>query len=284
MKEPKKSPKRRGKLAIWWPRKLWRGAVAVVEDHPRTTLLVLLVGVGFTYFYGAHLRGMVHLKESFARWRIERFGGEHRVDRSVQIYDVLLSFEPSPLDRLDVVSMSSVHIGGRSFGEELQAIVDEPGGRVRVVTLDPRMSASDHPRHEEFVALGRAFGQEPWVFAAKVWHSVATLIELEERMGDGFEVRFVSEGLADANPPFLSPGRSAHAYHSADPDARVDIIVPRPGTPDGHDSLAHPAKIIRNRPEDADVVRFTGAFDSLWASGQALDGALKTELLERLDG
>ncbi len=284
MSESDKRMEKKGTLAISGSRRLWKGVVAWVEDHPKTSLAALFLGLGFVYFYGVQLRGVSHLRESFARWRMERFGGVHTVDRSVQIYDVLLSFEPAPFDRLDVVSMSSVHIGGRSFVEELGAIVEEPGGRVRVVTLDPRMSSAAHPRHGDFVALGRAFGQEPWVFAAKVWHSAATMIDLEDRLGDGFEVRFVSAGLPEAHAPFFSFGRSAHAYRSADPSRRVDVVVARPGSPDGSDSLTHPAEIIRNRPQHATVLRFTAAFEALWGTGVPLDGALKTELLKHLDG
>jgi len=257
--------------------------VAWVEDHPKTAIAGLLGLLGLLYFYAVPLRGLAHARESFARWRIERFGGVHQVDRSVQIYDVLLSFEPRPLDRLDVVSLFSNHVGGRSFEQELEAVVGA-GGHVRVVTLDPRMGDESHPRHAAFAALGRAFGQEPWLFEANVWHSTATLVALQERLGERFEIRFTTDGLPDARAPFFTHGRSAHSYSSSKPKRRLDVIVPRPESPDGADSLAHPAMVIRNRPDHPEVKKYTAALEALWGASAPLDDALKSQLVARFDG
>ena len=249
-----------------------------------TTVGLALFATALVLFYTISLNGWTHAKESFARWRIEHFGGVHEVDRSVQIYDVLLSFQPEPLDRLDVVSLFSNHVGGRTFEKELEDVVKRGGGQVRVVTLDPRMGSPDHPRYAEFAALGEAFGQEPWLFAANVRHSAATLVALEARLGDGFEVRFTQEGLPDANPPFLTYGRSAQMYFAEKPSRRLDVIVPRPDSPDGVDSLAHPAFVIRDRPDHPMVVKYKTAFETLWESGIRLDEELTTALIATFDG
>ena len=110
------------------------------------------------------------------------------------------------------------------------------------------------------------------------------MVALRQRLGEKFQIRFTTTGLPDAHAPFFTHGRSALPYSSAKPNRRLDVIVPRPATPDGADSLAHPALVIRNRPNHELVKKYTAAFDTLWEAASPIDESLKSALIAHFDG
>lgn len=275
---------RTGTLKPPWARQQWRKVVVVVEDHPKSTLSVVLVGLVFVIFYGTQLRGLAHFRESFSRWRVESFGGVHRVERAVRMSDVLLSFRARDYDRLDVLSLTSIHFGGIAFREELEAITRR-GGIIRVVMMDPRLSDDGSEKKEAFGKLAEEFGQDREEFRARCWYSTAVILRLSRQLGENLQVRLVSEPIPGSSAPYFSPGRSAHAYMASDPSNRMDIIIPRPDSPSGTDTFTHPASIILDRPDgNPDVDRFTTAFEKAWDGAEVLDETLTQELLKHVNG
>lgn len=275
------SSSRTGDFSVSWPRRQWLKAVALIQDHPTIVLTSLVIGVSFVVFYATQLDGVAHFKESWSRWKVENFGGRHPVSRASRTSDVILSFQPAHYDRVDVLSMISLHFGGTAFRKDIERLV-ERGGKLRVVTLDPRLGDPDHPEHALFEGLAKAFGQEPWAFRVRAWYSMAVMIELKQAFGDAMQIGMISERLAQAKAPYISPGRSSHSYDSQNPGHRQDVIVERPETPDGFDSFSHPASVIRERPDDPLVQRFTEAFAEAWDESDMLEGELLDALLERI--
>ena len=263
-------------------RRSWLMLTSWLGDHPRLALLGGLVVAGGIYFYGVRLNGFAHLADSAGRWRLEVFGGTLKVDRSIEVPDVILSLREESYNHLDYVAASAGFMGGTAFRKEIEVIAARPGARIRVVVLDPRMGAAGHPRHAEFVAVAAAFGMEPWEYRARCWHSAAVLLHLKKENGAALEVKLLDERLTAAPGPFFTPGRSVQLSRSDAPSVRLDILVPRPLEADGMDSFSHPGLIIRNRPDDAEVKRFADAFTVAWSRARPLDGALEAELLNTL--
>ena len=267
-----------------WGRRQWLKIVATVDDHPRATIALVVVVLGVAVFYATRLGGMSHFMESGARWRVDTFGGTHHVDRAVRTPDVLLSFREREFNRLDALAPTAVHFGGTVFREELRAMAAREGGFIRIAALDPRLAEENHPGHARFVALGQAFGLSPYELAARCWHSTAVLLRLAEELADRVEIRLISEPHEDAQAPYFCIGRSGHAYEAGDEGTRLDVIVPRPSEPTGSDSFTHPGMIIKNRPNNPDVLRHTREFESLWNAATQLDDELRIELLDHIDG
>ena len=255
---------------------------AWLGDHPGLALLGGLAMAGGVYFYGVRLNGFAHMADSAGRWRMEVFGGTLKVDRSIEVPDVILSLRGESYDRLDSVAASAGFMGGTAFRKELNVIAARPGAHIRIVALDPRMGAPGHPRHAEFAAAAAAYGMEPWEYRARCWHSAAVLLHLKKEIGAALEVKFLDERLAAAPAPFFTRGRSVQLSRSDNPSVRLDILVPRPVEADGMDSFTHPGLIIRNRPDDAEVKLFADAFTLAWTRARPLDAALEAELLNTL--
>jgi len=251
-------------------------------DHPRLALLGGLFLAGGGYFYGVKLNGFAHMADSIGRWRIEVFGGTFKVERSIEVPDVILSLREEKYDRVDAVAASAGFMGGAAFRKEIKAIAGRPGAAIRVVVVDPRMGAPEHPRHAEFAVAAVAFGMKPWEYSARCWHSAAVLLHLKQEIGSALEVKLLDERLDGAPAPFFTQGRSVQLFRGDDPAVRLDILVPRPSEADGMDSFTHPGLLIRNRPDDAEVKRFSGAFAHAWNRARPLDAALEAELLHTL--
>lgn len=234
-------------------------------------------------FYGIRLGGFSHFVESGARWRLETFGGSHRVNRSVQMPDVWLSMKHPEYDRLDVTSPTASHFGGSAFRKELKEIA-ELKGQMRFNVLDPRLSDPSHPQYERFLELAKVFGQSRQELDVRLWHSVAVLMRLQEDLGDRLEIRLIAEPFAEAKAPYFTIGRSGHSYLSANPSKRLDVIIPRPGEPTYSDSFSDPSVIILNRPKNAEVIRFTEAFNTMWETAVPLDAALQKTFRAHIDG
>ena len=62
------------------------------------------------------------------------------------------------------------------------------------------------------------------------------------------------------------------------------MIVPRPDEPTFSDSFTHPGVIYKNRPKNAEVVRFTDSFNSVWENAIPLAKPLQDDLRKHLDG
>ena len=274
---------RTGHLSVAWPRKQWLKVIAVLQDYPKISVTTITLTLGSLLFYATQLDGLAHFKESFSRWRVENFGGEHQVDRAARAPDVILSFPNAHYDRVDLLSMTSIHFGGRAFRKEIEGVIQR-GGIIRVVGLDPRIGNNQHPNNGSFIELAKAFDEELWEFRARCWHSAAVLVRLNQQLGERFQVRLIAEAIPGATSPYMSPGRWSHAYREDDPSKRMDVIVERPDTPDGRSSFAHAARVFRNRPDDPTVSRFTALFEEAWKRGTPLDLPLTQVLLESLDG
>jgi hypothetical protein len=240
----------------------------------------LVVGVG--WFYLHPLRGWVHVRDSFAMWRLDVFGGELRVGRSLELPGVLVALEPLPYDRVDVVSPDWAYMPGTASRREVERVVVERDGVVRLMTLDPRMGAEGHLRQGEFEALAAAFGQEPWEFSARLWYSAAVVLRLRRQYGEAFQVRLITAPLEGARAPYFSPARWGHAYVAADPGERLDLVVERPVDRLGTDSADHPGLVVRDRPDHPQVALYQGRFERAWEAGLVLDGELEKELLREL--
>ncbi len=276
---------RTGRVAHSWPRRQWLRLLAIVEDHPRTILLCCAGLAAFLVFYGCQLRGWSHFQESFSRWRVALFGGVHQVNRSVRVYDAVLAFENIPFNRLDVTSLTALHVGGTAFRKELNHVILRDQGHVRIILLDPRLGSSSHPLHPRFAAVARRVGEEPYQFAAKCWHAAAAGIELSDAFSPNLEIRFLDSPLPETEPPWFALGHSAHLYDHSDPSRRLDVITPRPAASDQRirSSFEDPSLVIHNRPNHPEVRRFQAAFNTLWDQAQPLDPTLRRELLRRLD-
>ena len=272
-----------GHLSVSWPRKQSLKAIAVLQDYPKASLTVIALTFGTILFYLTQLNGLEHFNESFSRWRVENFGGEHPVDRAARVPDVLLSFPNAHYDRVDVLSMTSIHFGGRAFRKEIEEVMQR-GGIIRVVGLDPRVGNHDHPNNKAFVDLAKAFDEELWEFRARCWHSAAVLVHLNQQLGERFQVRLMAESITGARAPYMSPGRWSHSYRADNRGERMDVIIERPDIADGTDSFSHKARVFRNRPDDPTVALFATAFEEAWRNGTLLDEILTQALLETLDG
>lgn len=274
-------PPRQGHLSPSWRRRQWLKVIVWIEDRPVPTLGGLALLLAFGLFYAFQLDGLGHFRESFARWRVENFGGVHSVDRSVRSPDVILSFTPRSSDRLDILSLVSLHFSGTAFRADLEAFARR-GGKARIVTLDPRLTDSDHPNHALFLALGEAFGQDPLSFGARCWYTASVVLGLEEALGDSFDIRFIDGPIEGARAPYFCLGRSTHAYASNGSTERMDLLLPRPEEPTQLDSFADPQWIILDRPHDPRVVQFTEAFAKAWQAGHPLDATLGQQIREHL--
>ncbi|MFT4550946.1 MAG: hypothetical protein ACI9UA_004943 [Pseudoalteromonas tetraodonis] len=265
-------------------RRQWLKVAAFVGDHPWMATIVSCGAIGLVLFYGMYLGGFSHFFESGSRWRLETFGGRHEVERSVQTPDVVLSLRHPPYDRLDVTTPTAVHLGGTAFRKELRSMLNERGGRLRINVLDPRLTDPSNPNHARFVELAGAFGMTRHELSARCWHSAAVLLHLAEEFGEKIEIRLIAEPVAGAKSPYFCIGRSGHSYQSENPKKRLDVIVPRPAESTNSDSFTHPGLIIKDRPNNDQVIRFTDAFKSAWDNATPLDQALQDELQNYLDG
>jgi len=272
------SKPRTAQLSLSWPRRQWLKFVAVLQDHPLPTLSLAALALFFLLFYATRLHGWSHFTESFARWRVDTFGGAHSVSRSIRLPDVLLSFKANQHDRLDVLAPTSIHLGANAFRQELHEIIAR-GGSIRIVTLDPRLADPSHAYHARYLELAEAFGQAPGEFAARTRYGAATLARLAAELGPACQVRFLAQPLPDTAPPYFTLGRCANSYSAGDPANRFDVIVPRPDQPTGSDSFTHPAAVIVKRPGNPDVVLFSAAFEAAWALSQPLGEWLESSLL-----
>lgn len=281
MAESHNSPKP-ARIGPSGPRRAWLALTAWLGDHPFVAFIAACLAAGALYFYGVRLNGFAHCAEALGRWRMEVFGGTFKVQRSIQVPDVMLSFRQENYDRVDAMTASAAFMGGTAFRAELKAIAERPGARLRIVALDPRMGNTGHLRHADFTAAAAAFGMEPMEYRARCWHSVAVLLRLIKAHAPALEVRLLDRRLPGAVSPFFANGRSLHLYRSNDSGTRLDVLVPRPQDGDGSDSFAHPGFIIRNRPDDADAVRFAADFQSAWDVALPLDAALQAQLLSTL--
>lgn len=271
-----------GKVQLSWLRRQWLKVAAVIGDHPKTATFMLVGTVGLLLFYGIRLGGFSHFIESAARWRLETFGGTLRVSRSVRTPDVLLSMKHPEYNRLDVTSPTASHLGGSAFRKELRKMAADHA-QMRINVLDPRLSDPSHPQHERFLALADAFGQSPRELDARLWHSAAVLLHLQEEFGDHLEVRLISKPSPAAKPPYFSIGRSGHLYQSGNPKRRLDVIVPRPAEPTFTDSFSDPGMIIVDRPKNPEVLRFTEAFKAMWEAATPLDATVQREFRTHID-
>ncbi|MEM7145624.1 MAG: hypothetical protein AAF591_10845 [Verrucomicrobiota bacterium] len=275
---PHSPPPNTGQISLSWPRRQYLKAVAILEDHPKSTLALLTLALAFLLFYATQLHGWSHFQESLKRWKVESFGGVHHVNRSIRIPDVLLSFEDAGHTQLDFIAPSSVHIGANAFRVELRNLI-ENHGTARILTLDPRLADPSHPYHQRYLDLAQAFGQQPWEFAARSKYGAAVVTHLADEFGDACEVRFISQPAPDAIPPYFTLGRSGHSYEENNRQDRLDVIVPRPNHPTGLDSLTDPADIVVDRPNYPEVVRFTDAFEQNWENASPLDQSIRDYIL-----
>jgi hypothetical protein len=267
-----------GRVSLSWPRRQWLKFVAILQDHPLPTLTLIILGSAFLIFYATQLQGWSHLKESFARWRVDTLGGNLTVNRSIEIPDVLLSFEDPKHDRIDFLGPTTVHIGANAFRKELRELIQH-NGSTRIITLDPRLANASHPQHERYLQLAQAFGLEPWEFAARLHYNAAVVMRLDEEFGDACQIRFLATPSPHAHTPYFTIGRHGHSYQSSDPSDRLDVLVPRPANPTGFDSLTDPATVIVNRPDNPEVVRFTKAFEETWSQAVPLDDNIRDFVL-----
>ena len=272
---------RRGSLAPAWFRRQWKKLLAIAEDYPLVMLLGFATVLVPTVFYLTTLGGLNHFRESFERWRVESFGGVHEVDRSVRMPDVILSLKPRGYDRLDVLSMTNIYLGGVAFREELRVLAGR-GGIIRIVILDPRVSDPDSPQSEEFLGLAAAFGKTPQELTAQCWYSTAVVLSLVQQLGDGLQVRMLREPLSSESLPYFVPGKSSRAYLSSNSGDCLDVIVPDLNLEEGLSSLARPGMVIIDRIEHPVVRQFREAFDQAWERGIAIDSQLEKEFSERL--
>jgi hypothetical protein len=262
--------------------RLWRALAAWFGDHPLTALVVAVLAAAALWFYGVRLHGFAHLNESLGRWRMEAFGGTFKVQRAIELPDVFLSLRDENYDRLDAMTASAAFMGGTAFREELKILAARPGARLRVVALDPRMGEPDHPHFGDFTASAEAFGMDVREYRVRSWHSIAVLLRLLKAHAPGLEVRLLDRRLPGESPPFLTAGRSLHLYKEGDQTTRLDVLVPHPSEPDGTDSFSHPGFLIRNRPDNSEVQRFSASFESAWQLSLPLDAALQEQLLQAL--
>jgi hypothetical protein len=267
-----------GRVSLSWPRRQWLKFIATLEDHPVPALTLATLAAAFLIFYATQHHGWSHFQESFARWRVDTLGGSHHVNRSIQIPDVLLSFNDPYHDRIDFIAPTTVYLGANAFRKELQELFDHHGA-ARILTLDPRLADPAHPHHARYLELAQAFGQAPWEFAARSIYNAAVVMRLTDEFGDACQVRFISAPSPEAHPPYFTIGRSGHSYQSDNPADRLDVMVPRPKSPTGHDSLTDPAAIVVDRPDLPDIVRFNEAFEQNWENATPLDDTIRDFVL-----
>ena len=265
-----------------WMRRRWLMLTAWMGDHLFLSLLAAAVFTGAVLFYGLRLNGFAHLTDSLRRCRMEIFGGTYHVERSIEVPEVILSFREEAFDRVDAATSSAGFLGGSAFRQEIAAIAARPGAKLRIIALDPRLADPSHPHHAEFKATAAAFGMEVWEYGARCRHSSAVLLHLLRDFAPTLEARLLSERLPSATDPFFTPGRSLQLYRHDDPAVRLDVLVPRPNEADGMDSFSHPGLIIRHRPDDSEVRRFSAAFAEGWDRARPFDAALQAEILKSL--
>ena len=131
-------------------------ATSWAGDHPWISLIAGMLLAAAVLFYGIRLNGFAHLGEALNRWRMEVFGGTFKVQRSIELPDVILSFHSENFDRVDALSGATGFMGGTAFRKEIAVIAKRPGARIRIVALDPRLGNPQHPRHAEFAAEASA--------------------------------------------------------------------------------------------------------------------------------
>ncbi len=276
-------PERRGTVELSFFRRQWLKLVALMEDHPRAFLAAGGLVLALVWVYGIPLQGAGHCRESLRRWKLEMMGGEYSIDRAIRIFDVLMSFEPEPHDRLDVVVVGGVPLAASAFREELETVVTRRRGRVRYIVLDPRPGEPGSPMAPAYEALATEFGQEPWEFRAGAWHAAAVALRLGEKLGDNFEVRLLSRPAPDAPPPFFVGARWVHAYDADDPSSRMDVVAFGTSGRSGEDYASKPATLYVDRPDDAVVTALQSRFDALWEQADPLDETVRAELMKTLN-
>jgi hypothetical protein len=271
-----------------WRRRQWLKVVAWIEDHPRMALAgvgAVLVGL---LFYAVQLNGFAQVPDAVDRWRLETFGGVIRRDRAIELAPLVIAMRREEFDRLDSMALGCSYLGINAFASELEGVLRHSAARIRIIGLDPRLASPTHPHHAEFVALAKAYGDEPWEFSVRCWHAAAALMRLQAQDGASnaskLEIRLVTKPLPIATAPWFDVGRSAQFEDSRNTRHRLDVLVPRPIPPRHTDSLTHPALLVVNRPKLPEVQKFSAAFAEAWTMATPLDGSLRAELLVSLDG
>src|SRR5262249_25027265 len=142
--------------------------------------------------------------------------------------------------------------------------------KVRVLVLDPRVAGAPDGK-EQFELLARQFGRDPLVLLEECRYSTATLLALQEQLGERLEVRFYRQPARGAQDHFFLPGRSYHKYNSDAPSRRLDVIVPY--VPDGPEATAWGEGMLRvkDRPDHEQVKRYTEAFGQLWDQAASIE-------------
>jgi hypothetical protein len=273
---------RRGTVELAFWRRQWLKLVASMEDPPRIILSVGGVFAVLVWVYGVPMKGLGHGVESFRRWKLEMVGGEYSIDRAIRIFDVLMSFEPEPHDRLDVVVVGGVPVAASAFREELETVAARRRGRVRFVILDPRAGEPGSPMASAFDAMAVELGQEPWEFRVGAWHAAAAVLRLREKLGDNFEIRLLSAPAPDAEAPFFVGARWVNAYDAVDPTERMDVVAYGTSGRSGEDYANKPATLYVDRPDNPVVKALQSRFSALWNQATPLEEAERDDLMETL--
>ena len=245
------------------------------DDHGLTKclivvgiLLLLCITVGWV-LGGMKSPSLIYAKETIRLIRLDLFGGEQVVPRSIEIYDELQIFYSSEYDSLDILS-TSLYVTATNFRDELERIAEKKGGRVRILTLAPTISCAG--QQLSFYHLAKAFNQTYDELKSEIFHSFTVLSAIKAHINGNFEVTFYDIPHPQADKNYFIPARSYHIYNQKQPEKRFDILV-NYLNPDFQesDSPNRPALRVKNRISNSAVIKQLLVFDEIWLQAKSLD-------------
>ncbi len=216
--------------------------------------------------------------KAYGQLYLNLFGGEMTYDRAFKVYDALEAFEQPGYNSFDIAAINIYTTATSYRKEKFKKILDRPGGRIRILLLDPRMALKKETI-DSFKAMSSNFGDPTDITFAECYLSTLALIKAKKDLaeyGDRFQIRFYSKPYFEAEKNYFILGRSYHKYSTTDKFNRFDIIVPYGNKKEKNiDSGLRRAYLVKNSPENTRVVRYTAAFDKVWATAAPISEIAK---------
>ena len=266
------TPVRRGRSSTWlWVQQQAEDRYYTCDQFRwRKLLFDLAVVVSASALVALGLgRGVSHVAPgSSVLWADASLAATNHADlrEARDIYTLMDDFDDGRFDRLDVV-VTNFHITLSNYPNLVRDVLDRSAGRIRVLALDPTLATTDP---KSFAGLAECFGQSPAELEAEARLSVEAIrrfkASLPPKARERLEFKLYSDRDGTAQPGYLVPFRSYHRYEAQKPTNRLDVVVPYGINGNGIDSPMRAALVVQDRPDEADVVDATRAFDRIWAA------------------
>jgi hypothetical protein len=256
-----------------------------IDDHGLWRLMivgitVIAVAAGAGWALGGSKRpSLRYIQQSIRFLCFDLLGGEQNIDNALDIHNDIIFFNNNEYNAMDIMATSIYVLSNIYSKERFESILKKPGSRIRILVLDPRLGL-ETKQVERFSALADAFGDAPEITLMQCILSARELFYLSkefEKYGKQFEVRFYRDRYAKAANGHFLLGRSYQKYSRANPNNRVDFLVPYDRVAeDGVDSPLRMAWRIKDMPDNPRVKAYSQAFEEIWRGATPMETVMKT--------